>query len=408
MWHLAIRNLRRHRRRSALTIASVLFGLWVADLSIATFRDLFSRLISAGTRTGPGDVAVTAPGPYELLGPLDRIDYQKVLTRLTEHGERLRALPRVSALATAQAAARSTGALLLGLDPSRETAQDHLVLSSRVEGASLSAADPQGCLVGHRFAKHLGVHIGSRLVITAASGSGQMAAEALVIRGIFRTGSGELDQHLVVTTLATAQTLMGFRASEASLLALFGAGEEARPLAQRLRPILANLGVATRPWQETLPELWGYIMIDTVTGCTALAFIAAIVFASILNTMTLSVVERHREFGVMLALGMTPWSLIWLVSIEAAIIAAAGLGLGAVTLLPVGYVLAVKGLDLSGLAGAPLEVGGFALDLIVGYKFEIWDILWIVTSLAIVNVLATLLPAVRAARTEPCEALRHA
>lgn len=409
MLELAIRNLRRHRRRTWFTAGTVVFALWIANLSVAIFRDLFSRLVDAGTRAGPGEATVTAPGPYELLGVGDHIDFAAIVARLGDMDPPLRIMPRITSFGTVASAKTSTGAAFLALDPQRETVKNNLILGSLTSGSQLTGKDRRGCLLGSALAKHLQLQLGSKIVITTASAQGQMLAHAATVQGIFTTHNAEIDQHLVILGLQAMQDLLGLSVGGATQVALFSDAGHPRANARLadIKARLSDLKVTVRPWQETLPDLAGYILADEVSGGLSLAFIGGIVFASLLNTMMMSVVERRREFGVMLALGMQRRDLVILIATEAALIGLLGTVIGALTVSPFAYYLHRHGIDLSGLFSDGLNLGGFGVAVVLGYEFKAVDVIVVVGALVFINVAATIWPAVRAAQTQPITALRQ-
>jgi ABC-type antimicrobial peptide transport system permease subunit len=160
-------------------------------------------------------------------------------------------------------------------------------------------------------------------------------------------------------------------------------------------------------WPDALPELVHFIRIDRVSGDVMMAVMGLIVAMGVLNTVLMSVLERTKEFGVLMAIGMRPRRLAWLVLLEAACLGVlgslAGLALGSGL---VAYLVAY-GIDYSGyMGGEALEMEGLVLAT---HMFGAWDpdrMGAYVVATVVVTVLAGVYPALHLSRLEPVEALR--
>ncbi|RMG56402.1 MAG: ABC transporter permease, partial [Gammaproteobacteria bacterium] len=125
-----------------------------------------------------------------------------------------------------------------------------------------------------------------------------------------------------------------------------------------------------------------------------------------LNTLFMSVLERTREFGVLAALGLRPNRIRLLILYEAGLLGFIGLGLGTVLGLVLTGLMATIGIDLSGTL-TPITYGGGTILPRLHARFDPENILIPALALLAVSLLAALLPARRAARLKPVEALRH-
>jgi ABC-type lipoprotein release transport system permease subunit len=117
--------------------------------------------------------------------------------------------------------------------------------------------------------------------------------------------------------------------------------------------------------------------------------------------------ERIREFGVMLALGTAPSKLVTIIVLEGAILGVLSVGLGVALGLLASWPLITQGLDFAAMMGENLEMGGVTLDSRV-YAAIDWERLIIYSAAGVVmTMLATLYPALKAARLRPVESMRH-
>jgi ABC-type lipoprotein release transport system permease subunit len=399
LFRMAARSFRRNRRRTLITASSVAFSVWLAVVFVGTRQSTYARLLDAGTRAGFGEMTIAHRAHFE--GAAARVGVEAAKAQLAGLEGVRAAHPRVATRAVVATATKSTGAALLGIEPASERADTNLMLAAHLAGERLAPGDLQGCYAGAALAAHLGLELGGKLVYTTTAVNGEMVSQVAYLRGIFRTGSGELDGHTLLLPLASLRHTLGYGAGEASFVAVYF-DEDSRP---RL-PAPAG-DVEARSWHSTLPDLANFMRIDEAFYRVLLLFIALIVASGILNTMMLSVLERRRELGVVLALGMTPAGLVLLVTLEAAMVAGLGLALGAVTVAPFYLYLSRVGFDVSWLFGHKLDAGGVAVDFVLGCKLFIQDVQAIGIVLAALTLAAAAFPAARAALTDPITSIRE-
>jgi len=160
------------------------------------------------------------------------------------------------------------------------------------------------------------------------------------------------------------------------------------------------------PWEEALRELYEAIVLDDAGLYLMMAIIFVIMTIGIFNTVLMSVVERTREFGVMMALGTGRWQLFNVVLAEALLLAliagAIGLGLG----LGLHSLMATYGIDITSVAG-DYEFAGIVLEGRIYSRLSTPIVVkWTVVVIGL-TLLSALYPAFRSTRLQPVEAFRH-
>ena len=159
-------------------------------------------------------------------------------------------------------------------------------------------------------------------------------------------------------------------------------------------------------WPEALPELVHFIRIDRVSGDAFMTVMGLIVAMGVLNTVLMSVLERTKEFGVLLSIGMRPGRLAGLVLLESMVLGVLGSLVGTVFGgLLVAYLVAY-GIDYSAYLGESLEMEGLVLST---HMMGAWDpdrMFMYVVATVVVTILAGMYPAYHLSRLEPVEALR--
>ena len=194
---------------------------------------------------------------------------------------------------------------------------------------------------------------------------------------------------------------------EALQVALFLRDQRnAEIVANRLEAVLGP-NVAALPWFSIQPELAGFISMKVAGAHFMEVIIMLLVAAGIFNTLFVSVMERVREFGIMLALGFSPAQIFGLVMCESLWLALVGLGLAAlVSAVPYWY-LSEVGLDLASQIGAGGgEVAGVAISSVMHVSIYADHLVAIVIAALLATLLSGLYPAWSAGRIAPVESIR--
>ena len=235
---------------------------------------------------------------------------------------------------------------------------------------------------------------------------GEVVSGLARVQGIVETGSG-LDSALCWLPIDTVRETLGYGPDEATLVAVFTRDERVSgPLAARLAPDLPP-EVTAVTWRETQPELAGFITMDRAGAVFFEIIILILVAAGIFNSLFVSVMERIREFGIMMAIGFTPWRLFSLVMWECVWLGLAGLVAAAVITIGPYMYLHVNGLDMTAMMGGETtDIAGVAFDAVIYPTIYPEHLLYICVIVVVATLLAGIYPAVKAGRVVPAETIR--
>ncbi len=394
---LGLRNVLRYARRSLITAGTIAASFAMLVLAIGISEGSYASIVDNAARSGAGHVVVRAPG-YDPLDPVPLADAAAVLVAAARHGL---AVPRAEALVVASASSGSATLLALGVDPLIEE-QASITAEALVEGAWLPEEPGRvgKALVGRSLAKRLRVDVGDRLVVTANSPD-----QALLFRvgGLFSTGSPAVDDGLVLVDRRALSTLLGEPDVVHSVGVLLDDVYDAARVAEELGAALPHAQVLT--WAEALPEVGDYITLDRTSASAMFFVLFFLVGLAILNSILMSVFERKRELGVLLALGTAPRTLFTMVVIEGVMLSVVSVALGlAIGWAGVSY-LAVDGLDLSALMGSDYDLAGYAMEPVIYPLIKVGRVIDGVVMVVLLTLLAALYPAWKAARVPPVEAI---
>jgi putative ABC transport system permease protein len=325
---LAWRNLWRRPQRTLLSLLSVAMvsGLLVFILS---FQDgVYGQMKETTLRIFDGYAQLQAPG-FADDPTLDRAIVQP--QQLAHEAEGIAgvtvAAPRVNSVAILANGSRSYAAIVVGVDPASE-ARISSIASTIQEGRYLTASDTNSAILGDLLAKNLGVGVGGKVTMLGSARDGSVAADVLQVAGIYHSGIPDLDRTILEMPFARAQDTFQMQ-DAANTIALggpsLGSVDRALPV---LEALARRTGVSVRDWQAMEPALRDVIDLKYATSMLFYASLVLVVAFIILNTLLMSVLERTREFGMLLALGMRPGQIGTMVWIELLALALIGCAIG--------------------------------------------------------------------------------
>lgn len=404
---MAWRNLWRNRRRTIVTLSSIAFGMMLAVLFTGIGDANFSQMIDLAARMGGGHV--TLQHPEYLEAPTFSRTVANAATlrdRMLDDPAIDRATLRIMGNVMVASAEQTQGAGFIAFDPAQEDTDTLSILEAVDAGELFEAADSRGIVLGARLAEKLGVGVGRKIVYTLTDKNGEIVQEAARVIGLIRTGAPSVDSALCLLPLERVRSLLGYGPDEVLQVALFLRDQRAaEDVAERLGSEVAP--AAAVPWYENQPELSGFITMKVVSARIMEVVIMLLVAAGIFNTLFVSVMERVREFGIMIAIGFSPGKLFALVMCESLWLAILGLVLGAVVTAGPYFYLSEVGVDIaSQLELTGTEVAGVAVSTMMHAGIYLDHLAAIVAAALAAVLLSGLYPAWSAGHVEPVESIR--
>ena len=413
---VAWRNLWRHKRRTLLTLSSIAFGGFLAVLFTALQDRSFADFIDTAARLGSGHVTLQHPDYLDTPRLTRTVQGSAELRALvTRDSDVARAVERISGQIMLATASDSFGAFFMAYDPELEDASTLSFGEGLTEGAMYTTPHDAGIILGKKLAQNLGLKIGKKVVYTMLDKQGEIVSGMRRLSGVISTGAPSLDAGLCLLPINTVREALGYTSDESTAVAVFLSDARQSPaVAQRLNNTLGSGGRdASRvalAWDEIRPELSTFIAMKVGGARFMELIIAILVAAGIFNTLFVSVMERTREFGIMLAIGYSPGQLFGLVMWESLWLGLVGIAASAaMTIGPYMY-LVNTGIDMNaivgGTDGVATEVAGVGFDgtLRVGIFPE--HLVIIVLAIVLATLTAGLYPAWRAGNVVPVESIK--
>lgn len=407
---IAVRNLRRYKRRSLLTVSLIAFGVIFVLVFVAVSSSFKELMITQITDSYLGDLQVHRRGyvasietlPLNLnLNLKQTAAVEKILDEtpeVTAYSERVKFGGMFSNFA------ETTNIRINGVYPDKEFATCPELIVRISEGEKGPGSLQRGkILVPVLLARGFGVKIGDTVVVVATNKDGSVNGKTFAVSGILEsaTGPGGRDGYIHIEDAMEILRMTQKEVSEFAVnLKIIGrvdevaASVEARLAAAAGDPQKVPLQVHT--WSQLSPFANIAKMIDVMTFFIKLMLIA-IVLISILNVMIMAVYERIREIGTIAAIGTLPRRILSLFLVEGFFLGVFGAGVGA--LVGLGIVLILNLWKLAFRFGQQ--------DLVLAPTIAASEIAVACALVVAVSILASLQPALKASRMEPIDALRH-
>jgi ABC-type lipoprotein release transport system permease subunit len=402
---MAWRNVWRNRRRSTLTVLAIALGL-AFNIFMRGIGDGFhDQMVDNSVRAEIGHIQIHRLGYRNDPGLNETLPDPKKVTQVIRSLPGLRGYSlRVLGSGLASTSENSSGVQILGVVPAQEQTVTS-IQNAIVRGRYLAAGVQRPILVGDRLATHLKVSLDDKVVLLVQAADGSMGAQLFRVAGIFGSGSPEMDEGIVFILRSDAQTLfsLGNRVTEAALL--LASSRQVPADLETLKADLTGEPVEILPWWQIAPFLQQFIQIDDAFFYIIVLIFFIVISIGILNTIMMSIFERVREFGVMMALGTKPRQIIQLVVQEALTLGLVGIAAGSVIGSALTQYFARHGINLSSFSAGAAALG--ITSSRVYSELTTANLLYSNLAVFVVVLLVALYPAVHAAGLKPVEAIRH-
>jgi len=412
---MAWRNVWRNPRRTWLTISAIAFACTILIFMLSFQFGSYGTMINASVQINTGHLQIQAkdyfedramrrvvPDPHRVIKTVGGIESVAAVTA------------RAKAFSLISSGNRTYGAMVIGIDPENEarvSTLDSLVREGEFLAGTAAGENRSGenrALIGRLMAENLQAGLGDELVLLGQGRDGSVAATILKVGGIYESGMDEFDRRTLHMPLDTFQEVYSMRGAVHEIVVRVSSLDRVAGVktaaAEKLEHIPGGGDLAVLDWDQLMPGLTQAIKIDLTIGIIFWFLLVLVVAFSILNTFLMAVLERTREFGVMMAIGTGPGRLVKLMLYESGAMTAVGIALGIFTGCIFTAIFQVYGIDFSGASEILSQYG---------ISGRIHPRLSLVTAFAGpllvfgVTFAVSLYPALKIKKLKPVEAMAH-
>ncbi len=407
---LAWRNVWRNKRRTALSVAATVFAIFLVIISVGMATGVHEKMIEDAVRLASGHVAISGAGYRQSMTLEQFVPWDGRLEEVIEAAPNVRAwAPRISSFALISYDDQSQGGMVIGVDPARE--KNVSEFSQKVNEGRFVSVDPgptvREIVLGRKLADRLGVGLGDEILLYGVAYSLETAYELFTVVGTMALPDHRLERNLAIVHIQVASEFYVYedRITEVAILAS-EAAESDSLLADLEIALAARFGdqLELQTYEQIMPGLVQLILIDDAGMYITLIILIVVVGFGILNTILMAILERTRELGVVLALGLKPMALFRMIYLESMLLAGVGLVIGLSLALPL----------LAWLHGIEVPLGGdiakgtelFGMEPTLTFKLNMINPIGSTITILVVAAIAAFYPALKASRARPIDALR--
>ncbi len=399
---MAWRNIWRNPTRSWVVIIAIALGIWAAIFMGGFATGMINSYIDGAISTVVGHVQIHNPDFVEEKEAKYVLEDPEHLMQSLGAQDSIQAYS-IRSVANGMIASSSAtrGIQIQGVEPEAEAAVRALD-EKLMEGEYLQSDKRNPILISHRIADKLKLKIRSRLVLTFQDAEGEIVSAAFRVAGIFDTKNNIFDDGHVFVLRTDLNRLMNIGDNAAHEIAILLKDNQA--VAKVLPNWKAQLPDAlVEPYYDIAPELRLYeSQMSSISMIYLSVILLALVFG-IINTMLMTILERFRELGMLMAIGMNKLKVFLMIVLETVLLSFVGVPLGLLGGWATVAYFGKYGLNLSAFSESMQMYGMsdityFDLDPNVYWQAPLM--------LAVTALLASIYPALKAIRLKPVEAIR--
>ena len=396
------RNLWRNPTRTNVTITAVALCIAILIIFQSLIIGLIGKAVYNTTNLVIGEVQIHAAGYLD-----DRSIYKSL-----KNVEEIRAVAKENNIGIVErsygfglisSGTKSAGTQFWGIDPESEL--KYFDFANHIdEGNFLTKTSLKKVVLGNKLARSLAAELGTELVIFVQGADGSLGNELFYVTGILGNVADNIDRGAAIILRDDFDILFSTN-NFIHEIALNSKGKLESEEIQKLMSVKAT-GAAVETWKELMPTI--AIMTEKMSVFMLTMFSLIFTIAAslgVMNTLVMSTYDRMKEFGIIRAIGATPWLIIRQVSLEAIFLTFLASIIGTVIGLSIAIYLQVYGIDISGKGN--LAIGGIVFDPIWRASVSIKSVFLPIVLMMITSIVASIYPASIAARIKPVEAINY-
>ncbi|PTN09968.1 FtsX-like permease family protein [Mangrovibacterium marinum] len=399
---IAWRNIWRSRTRSLVILIALTLGLASGIFYMAFYKGMLDQRINSAIKTEASHIQIHNKQYLENPDKKLMINNSDSIVKLIQNEEAVEAVSsRTIINSMIQSATTGSGVKITGISPEKEAAVTNLH-SKLIEGDYFETSRRNPIVIGKKLAEKLKVKLKSKVVITLQDFNGNITGAAFKVVGIYETSNTIYDETTVFVQASDLNRLLAIDNNSCHEIAVLLRQNEALSTVQAdLTSQLPKLDVKT--WREIMPEV---SLLESSFGLTMYIFIGIILLAllfGIVNTMLMAVLERTKELGMLMAVGMNRIRIFTMIMTETILLSILGGLCGIILGWLLNIYLGIHGIDLGAWSTAYKSMG---FDTLVYTRLN-WSITLQIAVLVFgTGLLAAIYPAIKALRLKPVEAIR--
>ena len=396
------RNLWRNRTRTNVTIAAVALCIAILIIFQSMIVGLIEKAVFNTTNLVIGEVQIHANGylnDKSLYKDLKNTEKIKSIAKKNNIG----LVERSYGFGLISSGTKSAGTQFWGVNPESELM--HFDFAKHInQGTFLNSSSSNKIVLGNKLALSLAAEVGTELVVFVQGADGSLGNDLFYVSGILKNVAENIDRSAAII-LENDFNILFSSNNMIHEIALNSKGNfEAEEIQNLMSAEIKDVEIDT--WKQLMPTI--ALMTEKMSVFMRTLFSLIFTIAAglgVMNTMIMSTYDRMKEFGIIRAIGATPWTIIKQVSLEAIILTFIASIIGTIVGLSAALYFQKYGFDVSGQGN--FSFGGVVMDPIWKASVSLGIILLPIGLMMLTSILSSLYPASIAARIKPVEAIHY-
>lgn len=399
---IAWKNIWRNKVRSSVILLAISLGIAAGMFNLAFYNGMFEQRVQTAIKTEASHVQIHHPeylANPELQFLID--DANHFASNIQDISTVSNISARLISSAMVASAETGSGIKLIGINAEQEALVTDI--NKRViEGEYLEGIKRNPILIGEKLASKLKVKLRSKVVITLQNTEGEMTNASFRVAGIYKTSNTTYDEMNAFVRSEDLRTLLGVAPNSAHEIAiLLNSNESLDVTTSEIKTLVPQYEVKT--WLELMPEV---NMMQSSMNMAMYIFMSIILFAlifGIINTMLMAVLERRKELGMLMAIGMNKKRVFKMISLETVLLSLVGGVVGIIIGGLFTFITSRSGIQLESMTEGYESMG---FETLVYPSLSVGMALQVVFMVLITGAIASLYPARKALKLKPVEAIR--
>ncbi len=401
---LAWRNIWRNKRRTLITMISVIMAVLFSSLMASMQQGQYDQMINNSVGSFSGHIQIQGSKYFDdpILDNSIEVD-STLIKNLKKNPLLLEVIPRIESYGLIGGDEKTKAGMVLGIDFKAEQTLSK-PNEKIISGEYFTSNSENTLLISEGLASYLEVAVGDSVVILSSGYHGVNASGIFPVKGIMKFGIPELNKAMVYLPLETAQKLYGANNLATYISLLANNPKDVNEIVSEIEPTLGK-DYRIYGWQTLMPELIQAIQADRGSGYIILLVLYIIVGFGIFGTVLMMIAERRYEFGVLIAIGTSRMRLTSMIIMEMLSITIFGTLGGIIISLPAIFYFNINPLRFSGDIAASIEEYG--MEPFIRFSTDP-EILFIQAGIILViSLVISIYPIVHMHKLKAVEAMRH-
>ena len=386
-----------------ITVASIMFALFFAIIMRGFGKGSYAKMKQNAIESYSGYRQIQKKGYWDDKNINNSFTMDPDILREMEAGPEVRNLiPRLETFSLASSGESTKGAVIMGIDPSRETGMSNI--KGYVSEGEYLEPDEKSVLLAEDLASFLQIETGDTLVLFSSGYHGATAAGLFPVKGIVRLPTPEMNRTFIYMPLREAQNLFSAPDRYTSIAFNLTDIDQVEPVAERVSSSIDPEEYTVMSWQAMNKELLQMIETDNAGGIIMIGILYMVIAFGIFGTVLMMTNERIREFSVMVSVGMHRRELALVIIMELFMLTALGVLGGILISLPVMIYFVRHPIQLSGDYVEVME--DFNFEPVMPMSMEIDIFVMQAIAIGILSLIAMSYPTLKIMKLNIVEGLR--